>query len=280
MVTITLTRRWEGMAMACRISQATFLEAGFVSDNASGMRMIPQYLNRGTTAVVASWDGEPVGSFVMVADGPFGLPSDRAFIEENDAVRARAPRMFEIGSFGVLASHRTHTRDLANAAFAACFIVLDDAGAGTFAVAAVEPKLVRFYDNLFGMSSLCEQERPMYGAPAGLCGADVAVIDAALSQPRGAQRRRIHQLIGERDEWLVDERPLGGGLGTHGQAIGASEWAPAQITQLLADNGQLERLEQQRDALAGLWRSTPGPRVAATDKMSRMRMPSGAVLLL
>lgn len=245
MVSVLITRRWEGMAQACRIAHTTFLEAGYVSRNRSGMRMIPQYLNPGSIAVVASWGGVPVASLVMVADGPFGLPSDRAFVEENDAARERAPRMFEIGSLGVLGSHRAHTRDLANAAFAACFIILRDAGAGTFMVAAVEPKLMRFYDNLFAMGSLCDQERPMYGAPAGLCGTDVGSIARSLAQPRGAQRRRINELVAGAEGWLVDERPLGGGLGAPDGA-----WPAGEVARLLDDNGHMGRLGAQRELLS------------------------------
>lgn len=250
MVSVTITRRWAGMAAACRIGQETFQEAGFVSPSPSGMRMIPQYLNPDTIAVVASWGGEPVASLVMVADGPFGLPSDRAFVEENDALRARHRRLFEIGSFGVLASHRSHTRDVANHVFAACFIILRDAGPGTFVVAAVEPKLVRFYDNLFGMASLCDQHRPMFGPPAALCGEEIIRIERTLAGERGAQRRRVHQLIGERDRWLVDERPLGGGLATDGSAAGA--WPPGQVAELLDENRHLARLEAQAATVARL----------------------------
>lgn len=259
MMTITLTRTWMGMRTATRITQETFVEAGFASRTPSGMRMIPQYLNPDSVAVIASWDGEPIGAMVMVADGPFGLPSDRAFVEENDALRAAYPRLFEIGSFGVLAAHRSHMRDLANAAFAACFIVLADAGPGTFVVAAVEPKLVRFYDNLFGMSGLCDQERPMYGAPAGLCGQEIAHIEGVLAQPRGAQRRRIRELIGARDGWLIDERPRGGGIG--GAGVG---WPAPHVAELLAENDHLRRLRAQQRLLRGI--VVPDGGTAAADR--------------
>ena len=111
-------------------------------------------------------------------------------------------------------------------------------------VAAVEPKLVRFYDNLFAMGALCDQDRPMYGAPAGLCGTDVERIGASLTRPRGAQRRRINELVADPVGWLVDERPLGGGLGSREGA-----WPAGEVTRLLVDNGHMGRLGAQHELL-------------------------------
>ena len=67
--------------------------------------MHPSYLNPGTVFLVARIDGETVGTCAMIADGPFGPPSDRAFAEENDADARRGDgRLHECGSLAVAGS--------------------------------------------------------------------------------------------------------------------------------------------------------------------------------
>ena len=110
--TSSLSDRVEDVDEALAVVHDGFVEAGYTlprSPRAGGCT--PSYLNPGTIFAVARIDGEPVGAAVLVADGPFGLPSDRAFAEENDALRALGSGpMLECGSFVVAAPWRRHTR--------------------------------------------------------------------------------------------------------------------------------------------------------------------------
>ena len=90
-IEIVLSDRVEDVGEVLSVVHDGFVEAGFTPPQPSGKRLHPSYLNPGTVFALARIDGEPVGAAVVVVDGPFGLPSDRAFAEENDALRASAP---------------------------------------------------------------------------------------------------------------------------------------------------------------------------------------------
>ena len=105
------------------------------------------YLNPGTAFFVARLDGEVVGTCAMIADGPYGLPSDRAFIEENDALRATG-RLFEHGSLAIAREHRRHTRRIMLRLGAAMTRTAIEEHPDSPLVLAVAPENLRFYENL------------------------------------------------------------------------------------------------------------------------------------
>ena len=78
-----------------------FVDMGYMEPQASGRRMHQAYLNPGTVFVVARIDGVTVGTLAMVADGPFGLPADRAFAEELDDLRRTGRDVLEVGSLAI-----------------------------------------------------------------------------------------------------------------------------------------------------------------------------------
>ena len=87
-IDVTASDRVEDIDEALMVVHDGFVEAGYLDPTPSGRRMHPAYLNPGTVFFVARVDGETVGTCALIADGPFGLPSDRAFAEENDLLRA------------------------------------------------------------------------------------------------------------------------------------------------------------------------------------------------
>ena len=144
-----------------------FVEAGYLTPRPSGRRMHPSYLNPGTVFLVARIDGETVGTCAMVADGPFGLPSDRAFAEENDLMRAEGPVVRECGSLAVSGSHRRHTRRIVMRLFAAATRLALDEFPDSPVVVAVTPENERFYAAIAGAVRVADP-RPLFGAPAVL----------------------------------------------------------------------------------------------------------------
>lgn len=234
---IIITRDWDEVRQAMAVVHDTFCEAGYLDPRPSGLRMIPAYLNPGTTLLLGVVDGRPAAATALIPDGPFGLPSDRAFVEEIDGVRG-GPPLFEVGSLGVLPWARRHTRDLITTAFAATLRVLRETGRDTRLICSVEPRAVRFYSGNFDVQPMCDQERPLYGAPAALVGGTVRGIENALRSPGPAQRRVVRALADDPDPaWLIDRRS-------------AAAWPAEELGKLLVEAGAAQRLAAQLE-LAG-----------------------------
>lgn len=235
---IVVTRDWSEVRKVMAVAHETYCEAGYMQPRGSGMRMIAPYLNPGTVFVLGSIDGVPAAATSVVRDGPFGLPSDRAFVEEIDQLRTGGP-LFEIGSLGILPWARRHSRDLITMAFGAILRLMREAGPDTRVLCSVDPPAVRYYVATFGFSSLCDQERPLYGAPAHLVGVGLEETETALRAPGGAHRGRILALADdpEPDPWLVDRRR-------------GARWPPAELAALLQEAGVMDRLIAQVEAAA------------------------------
>lgn len=231
---ITTTTRWSRVRDALGVVHDTFVEAGYQEPLPSGVRVIPSYLNPGTVFHLGTIGDRPVSCCAMLADGPLGLPSDRAFAEELDEMR-RHNRLVEIGSNGILAEARAHTRHLELSAFGANARLLREAGPGTALICSVEPRQFRFYSN-FGMEYVTEQERPLYGAPAILLGAPYERIMDALDSPRGAVARTVAGLMNDPSpSWWSDDRC-------------GDQWPAEELAQLLSENGLLATM-LERDRL-------------------------------
>ena len=195
-IEIVLSDRVEDVGEVLRVVHDGFVEAGFTLPQPSGMRLHASYLNPGTVFALARIDGEPVGAAVVVVDGPFGLPSDRAFAEENDALRSLGPDpIHECGSFVVRAQWRRHTRRVFVRAIAALTrIALVNSPCSPVVITA-SPETERFYGAILGMRRLSEP-RPLYGAPALLMHPG-SVADMARHCRRGdsSGQRAMDRLI-------------------------------------------------------------------------------------
>ena len=144
-ITVTLADSVADIDRALAVLHDGYVEAGYLTPRPSGRRMQPAYLNPGTIFVLAHMDDEVVGTCAIVADGPFGLPSDRAFQEENDALRATASEgLYECGSLTVSRRHRRHTRRIVMRMFATASRVARDEFPDSPVVIAVTPENERF----------------------------------------------------------------------------------------------------------------------------------------
>ncbi len=196
----------EDVDVALAIIHDGFVEAGYLAPRASGRRMHASYLNPGTTFYVARMDGEPVGASAFIADGPFGLPSDRAFAEENDALRATGDVLHEAGSLVVAGEHRRSTRRIVMRLFAAMTRqALQECPRAPVSL-AVAPENERFYGSLAGARPIAGS-RPLYGAPAVLLLTGGDALAAHCAQRATPSQRRMDALITEPGpSWLTDRR--------------------------------------------------------------------------
>jgi hypothetical protein len=257
-IDVVISDRMEDVDEALSVIHDGFVEAGYLVATASGRRMHASYLNPGTIFFIARIQGEAVGTCALIADGPFGLPSDRAFVEENDALRAQAPEgMHEAGSLVVRSEHRRNTRRIVMRLFAAmtrvALVEFPDAPVPM----AVAPENERFYSSLAGALEIAGA-RPLYGAPAVLLLTGGTSLATHCAQRMTPSQRRMDALITETGpSWLTDRR-------SHRPPPAA--WLEALldeqgITQALADQIQLLS-ERYPHALAQILRTARTPMVA------------------
>ena len=240
-IEIVASDRVDDIDKALTIVHDGFVEAGYLLPQDSGRRMHRSYLNPGTIFFIALMDGEPVGTCAFIVDGPFGLPSDRAFVEENDLMRAQSGQVLrECGSLSVRRDARRHTRRIVMRLIAA----MSRLAYAEFPTApiplAVAPENRRFYEGMVGTREVAGP-RPLYGAPAILlqtCGVDLAAHFATRATP---SRRMMHALFTEpAPSWLRDRRshlPL------------PQEW----LQTLLDEEGVVESLADQVRLLAATY---------------------------
>ena len=238
-ITVSLADSVADIDRALAVLHDGYVEAGYLTPRPSGRRMHPAYLNPGTIFVLAHMDGEVVGTCAIVADGPFGLPSDRAFQEENDALRATASEgLYECGSLTVSRRHRRHTRRIVMRMFATASRVARDEFPDSTVVIAVTPENERFYRAIAAAEPVAHS-RPLYGAPATLMRTTGALIARHSAGRATPTRRLMDTLMSEADpDWLLDER--------------TNEALPAAwIGLLFEESGATERLLSQLALLTG-----------------------------
>ena len=207
-IEVVLSDRIEDVDEILAVVHDGFVEAGYTLPKTSGRRMHAAYLNPGTIFGLARIGDEPVGAVVMVVDGPFGLPSDRAFVEENDALRqvSRSP-IIECGSFAVPAPWRRHTRRV----FVRLIAALMRATIGDLpespVVIAVSPETERFYRSTLRLQRL-GGPRPLYGdASLLLCTPSLVTLRECLRAGETSPARAMDRILaGPEPDWIVDRR--------------------------------------------------------------------------
>jgi hypothetical protein len=205
-VRVTLTDDHEEVDAALRLAHDGFVAAGFMRPRPSGRRMLPQFLNPGTAFLLARVDGVVRGTVTLVADGPFGLPAERAFAEEIDALRLEGPPVFEIGSL-VLDPRRPRLHGPVMWALAAAMVrvqVVEHPDSP--AVVAASPTARRFYAAIGGLRPVT-RPRPLLGAPAVLLQTTARHTAEILVGGECPSRRRMARLVnGSAMSWLSDRR--------------------------------------------------------------------------
>ncbi|HMM49480.1 MAG TPA: hypothetical protein PKE32_07710 [Miltoncostaeaceae bacterium] len=208
-----------------------FVAAGYSDPRPSGRRMHASYLNPQTVFALASIDDEPIGTIAMVADGPFGLPSDRAFAEELDELRALGP-VREVGSLVIDERWRRHTRRVYMHMLATMVRRALTADDDTRFVLAVTPENARFTSGLFNCDVVGES-RLLYGAPAVLLCTTRARLQEHYAEADTPTRREMRRLVFDpQPEWLE--------MSLTGVPPPREWWLP-----LLEEEGTVARLRNQ-----------------------------------
>jgi hypothetical protein len=199
--------RGEDVGDALGLIHDGFVAAGYMRPTPSGRRLHPAYLNPGTYFVMARMQGELAGAMAMVADGPFGLPSERAFVEEIDAIRAAADApIHEAGSRVVPESwgHRAGRISMFMIAATVNLGIRELAGSPILITIAPEA------ERSLHATIECERvagPRPLFGAPALLMLTSAEVLLEYFARALTSSQRTMAALSLDPDPlWLTDNR--------------------------------------------------------------------------
>ncbi|MDH3725066.1 MAG: hypothetical protein OER93_04885 [Thermoleophilia bacterium] len=221
---------------AMRLAHDGLVESGFLTATRSGRRFTAPYLNPGTQFLVVYAGDEAIGTAILVDDGPFGLPADRAFSEEIDALRAEVISLSEVS--GLAVSHRWRNRSRLVLGYVLGTVVrLNGArGAGHRALFAVHPRQAKLMSQVL-MGELMFGPRMLMGAPGTL----VVTGDAGrwveyFTDPDAPRQRRLvaEYALQPDPDWLERHPPSG-------------EWHEDVLPPLLEESGLESRL---RDKIA------------------------------
>ena len=235
---IAYTDRIEDVDEALALLHDRFVDAGYMRPRPSGRRLIAPYLNPGTAFAVAEIDSETVGTIALIEDGPFGLPSDRSFMEEIDDLRARSEEpVREVGSLATRAGQRGSAGISLQLVAAIVRLGLREFPKAPVLI-SVTPAASRLYATLLGADQLAEP-RPLYGAPAVLLATTgETLLEAALTH-RTSRHESFARLITQTfPRWLTDRRER-------------KPWPRAWLRPLLDESGLPADLAAKAALLAG-----------------------------
>lgn len=227
---------------AMRLAHDGGVEGGFLTPRESGMRFSAAFLNPGTEFIVAYADDEPVATMALIEDGPFGLPSDRAFIEEIDAYRAAGDSIFEAGALVIAEEWRRSAVHLGPMVVGAALRLNIGVGGQRRMIASIDPRRADRLSEGFGFAPVTEP-RPYLGIPGILVATPwmtklpAYYLDPAGSRGRGIVAERV--LDPDPSSWLRVGRE-----GTH--------WTSSPtFDDLIGESGVRERIAAQMRLLRG-----------------------------
>lgn len=216
------------------------IESGFLVPNDDELRFSPAYLNPGTEFVVAYCDDEPIASLILIEDGPFGLPADRAFIEELDAYRAAGDSLFEVGAWVIAKEWRRFMAQVGALVFGTGMRLNLASPEPRRMVAVSEPHRVRLSCATFGYEEIAGP-RPYLMLPGSLLVTiPTQEWPAFLLDPDAFAPRRI---LAER---VVDPDPVWLEVGREGP-----HWTETLLPALLERSGLEQRLMAKMDLIRG-----------------------------
>lgn len=219
---------------AMRLAHDGAVEAGFMEPAPSGRRFYASYLNPGTRFIVAYANHVPIATLTVVEDGPFRLPSDRAFAEELDARRAAGDELIEAGSFAIAHEWRRQPQLMFGYILGTLLRLNISRGPHLRIAWSAEPRqadlLARTFDG-----EMISEPRHYLGAPAILLVTSTADKWAThLSDPNGRTPQRIvgEYALAPEPDWLECDAPPG-------------DWQQALLPRLLGESRLGARLSEQ-----------------------------------
>jgi hypothetical protein len=100
----------EEYTQAFRILHDSYVDAGFMQKDPSGLRVTLYHLLKSTSTFVAVDRGEVVATIAMVRDSSFGLPMDKIY--NLSSFRDRGERLGEVSALAIRRDYRGHGGEL------------------------------------------------------------------------------------------------------------------------------------------------------------------------
>ena len=174
-VHIEVAGRYEDYRSAFRIVHDSFVKLGYIQPQPKEMWFQPHHCHGRTTVLIAKRAGRVVGTASVFHDGPTGLPVECVYPEDASSCRSNGS-LFEIGSLAVVPSERG--RGVATLVQTAAVYCGSRIRGGMHCLITVPPNRVRYYEALFGFSSI-RQDRAYHGfeRPAELMHLDMNRFD-------------------------------------------------------------------------------------------------------
>jgi hypothetical protein len=234
---ILVSDRGEDVGEALGLIHDGFVAAGYMQPTPSGRRLHPAYLNPGTYFVMARMQGELAGAMAMVSDGPFGLPAERAFAEEIDAIRAACDAPIHEAGSRVVPQAWGHRAGRISMFMIAATINL---GIRELSDSPILITIAPEAERSLHATIECERvagPRPLFGAPALLMLTTPDVLPDHFGRALTSSQRAMAALALDPDPlWLVDNRA--------GEALDAP-W----LGTLIAEQGLDARLAAQLEII-------------------------------
>jgi hypothetical protein len=164
---IKIADRESELESAYRLLHDSYVKAGFMSPDPTGMRVLPQHLLPQTTTIVAKWDGNVIGTLSLIRDNPFGLPLEKIFDIRDRRTNGR--RLAEVSSLAVDPKYRGQINQALFPLFRFVYQYARDCFGIHEFVIAVNPSMVDLYLGLICFERLKAKPRPydfVQGAPA------------------------------------------------------------------------------------------------------------------
>jgi hypothetical protein len=152
---IHITHDPHELEIAFRLLHDSYVRAGFMKPEPSGMRILPQHRLPQTSVAVVKWDERVIGTFSFIGENPMGLPMEKIF--DLNPVRSGGRRLIEISSLAIDPSFRGGSGTVL---FPICRFVYQYSrwhAKADDAVIAVNPSMEEFYQSVLLFQKLGDQ---------------------------------------------------------------------------------------------------------------------------
>lgn len=89
---------------AYRLLHDSYVKAGYMTPDPTGMRVLMQHHVPQTATIVAKWDGRVIGTLSLIRDNPYGLPMEKIF--NLDEFRRDGKNIAEVSSLAIDPAYR------------------------------------------------------------------------------------------------------------------------------------------------------------------------------
>ena len=198
---------------AYRLLYRLYLEKEYAAPHRSRMWLSLFDALPETTTLVVEREGEVIGALTVVFDSPMGLPADKLYKRELDALRRSGRRPAEIVSLGVAPGAEKGTEMLVKL-FNAVYLLARKIRGATDFINTVNPRHAGFYRRTLAFKKAGPEREyeKVGGAPAVLLRLNLEVPEERIrlehgpAETRPPKSRQIYKLFypAEKEERVVD----------------------------------------------------------------------------